>query len=932
MAVNLIVNGKTVVALDPEKNLLRFLRDDLDLKGTKDGCSRGQCGTCMVIINGEPIRACVRKMKMLEGKTVETIEGLANGDKLHPIQMAYLIKQGFQCGFCTPGFIMSTKALLDRNLNPTDDEIKEALKLNLCRCTGYVQIFEAVRLAAKMMSGEEKAELPVGKGWVGEHVIMKQGIEVVTGQKIFTDDFNQDNPLQGRLLFPEYPHALIKSVDTSEALKQPGVVFIATHEHIPGKKTFSEEIYPQEILAIKKVKHIGDPIAVVYAETDEQARAAMKFIKVDYEPLKVIRNAAEGIAEKEIRVHDEFPNDYYTKNLTKGNVVRAFAKADIILEQSFQTQMMEHALMEMESATAEWDDQGRIVVTGPGQNPSHMHKDIANALGFEQEKVRLIVPRSGGSFGKREGCYCHIFAALGTYHTKRPVRVTLNRREGNIYTTKRHPITFHYKLGASKDGKLLALQTRNVLDSGAYNSMGDYVALCTCTMGTGPYEIPNVDLQSKIVFTNKPSGGCFRGFGSTQVTSCMETLMDKLAEKIGMSPFELRRINGLDIGKQTAVGQMIDSACGYIAAVNACEKALNADEMPKPSKPGKKIGVGMAGGFKNMGNGNEWGDCAAAKISLTKQGRLLLISTGIEEGQGHHTVMAQMAAETLSVTYSDIDVFPHSDADFTPPNGLSTNASRMTFIGGNAVVKACSMFKDSLLKYVAAKKGLDVNLLDMESRGVIGLADQSSFFMSYAQVAQMLAESGDEIVEEYFYSAPQCYGATDSGDNVEREDAKHRVNIGFCFGAMVAVVEVDEESGEVEVKRMYAANDLGRVVNPELVRGQIIGAVMMGVGMALSENYIVKDGYDVTKELKDVGILRTVDTPEIKTMVIEEPHPYGPFNAKGFGEMAVNPTPPAILNAIYNAVGVRINSLPVDAKKLAAAIKSPDRSYENWQP
>jgi CO/xanthine dehydrogenase Mo-binding subunit/aerobic-type carbon monoxide dehydrogenase small subunit (CoxS/CutS family) len=924
MAINLMVNGKNVQADNPEETLLNFLREDLDLTGTKDGCAKNQCGTCTVIVDGKGIHACSKKMKTLEGAQVLTIEGLADGDKLHPIQLAYLICQGYQCGFCTPGLIMATKVLLDHNPDPTDEEIKQGLKSNICRCTGYVQVIEAVHMAADMLNGKIPAELPQSRGWVGEKTIMKSGVDIVTGRKIFTDDYKLKNPLQGRLFFPEYPHAVLKSVDVSEALKQPGVACIATHKDIPGLKTLiSDSKYPQQILAINKVKNIGDPIAVVYAETDEQARAAMKHIKVEYEPLKVINNADEGLAEKDVRVHDEFPNAYYNKHMTKGNVERAFAGADIILEHSFQTQMVEHGLMEPEIALAQWDEQGRMEVIGPGQNPTDMLMDIAAALAMPEEKVHLVVPRSGGSFGKREPVFCHVFAALGTYLTKRPVRVTMNRREIFIYTHKRHPIGMHYKIAATKEGKLTALKAVTHVDTGCYNALGDYVALVGCTQGTGPYEIPNVDIDSTAIFTNKPTAGCFRGFGSTQFAACMETLLDKLCEKTGINPFELRRINGFEPGKLTGAGQVVDTGVGFIGTIDACEEAYRETALPAVSGPGKKIGVGIASGCKNMANGTHWGDCAAAKLILQPDGKILLASSGIEEGQGHHTIAAQIAAETLGVNIDQIDVLTSADGDITPPGGKSTNASRMTFIGGNAVIKTASLFKDCLLAYVAERKKLNIDHLDLACEGIVGLAEQKDFTMSFAELGEFANNNGDVLEREYFYTAPLCNDPFDQTDNVEKEDREHRVNIGLCFGTMVAIVEVDCETGQVTVKKVFTANDMGRMINPELARGQMIGAVVMGMGYTLTENYIVKDGYDITQSLRQLGLPKITDTPdEIRALFVEVPHALGPFNAKGFGEMALNPVAPAILNAIYNATGVRINSLPVDAKKLAEAIKT----------
>lgn len=925
MPVNLTINGKNIVADDLDKSLLHFLREDLGLVGAKDGCSRGQCGTCTVIINGKAIRSCLRKMKSLDGAVVETIEGLANRDVLHPLQIAFLKSHAYQCGFCTPGVILAAKALLDENPHPTDDEIKHALRFNYCRCTGYTQIIDAVRMAVDIIDGKDPGDLFASKGWVGESPVTKNGIERVTGQALFTDDFPLKNALQGRIVFPEYPHAKILSIDTSEALKQPGVIFIATHKDIPGYKYFGQETYPQQILAIEKVRFIGDPVAVVYAETTEQADVAKKFIKVEYEVLPVIKTAEQGYVEDSVRVHEEYPNGFFTKKNMKGNVERGFAQSDIILEQDTRTQTVEHGCLEPEGALAEIDEKGRVVVYGGVQNPSACRKDIAHALGFPLERVRTITRACGGSFGKREDQFCHIFVALGAYHTKRPVRVILTRNEVFNFTTKRHAINFHYKVGATKGGKLLAVQAKTITDTGAYSGIGDFLATCCASMGTGPYEVPNVDIEATAVFTNKVVAQCFRGYGSTQVAVVTETLVDRVAEACGISPFEVRRINGLDIGKQTTAGQIIEYSCGFQQLINEVETALKKDGIPDPSAAGKKIGVGVSGGFKNMGYGNGLEDSAGAKIQLTHEGRLQLLTGGVELGQGHDTVVCQIAAEAMNVHYNDIDIALVDD-DITPKTMGSTSASRMTYISGNATLAACALFKEKLFNYVGEKAGFSPGVLDCDSNGVYDCRKEGSFRMSFADIAKMLKENEDALDAYYYYTVGTCNVPLDKVDNIDHEMILHRFQIAYCFALQTVIVEVDEETGKVKVLRVYAANDCGRAINPALVEGQIIGSVVMGMGYCLSEKFVVEDGYNLTKEYKDLKVPSIIDTPEIIPIFVEETHPFGPFGAKGFGEMALNPTAPAILNAIYNACGVRVNSLPVDSEKLAAAIKG-DKIY-----
>ncbi len=923
MAVKLFVNGVEYVTEKEDKTLLKWLREDLGLVGTKDGCSRGQCGTCTVIIDGKAVRACTRKMKMLEGKSVETIEGISDGEKLHPIQVAFLKCHAYQCGFCTPGVIMATKALLDSNPHPTDDEIKDALKFNICRCTGYQQILDAVHLAIEILDGKE-VQLFGQRGWVGESPVTKNGIQRVTGQALFTDDFKLDNPLQGRVFFPEYPHANILSIDCSEALKQPGVAFIATAKDISGNNYFSSEKYPQQILADKKVRYIGDPVAIVYAETEEQAYNAMPFIKVEYEVLPVITTAMQG-AKESCRIHEDTPNEFYSQHLSKGNIERGFAQSDVIIEEDISTQMIEHGCMEPDAALSELDENGRLVIYGTGQDPTKMKNDTAAALGLGLDEFRTVTRPSGGAFGSREDQMCHVFAALGTLNTKRPVRFIFSRREVHLFTPKRHPVNYHYKIGAKNDGRIMAVQANTYVDTGAYAALGDFLVDTTTTMGTGPYDVPNIDIQSHGVYTNNVVANCMRGFGSTQNTVAIETLVDRISEKTGVDPFEIRMINGLEPGRQTPSGQIIEYSCGMKDALKAIKEAIERDGIPEPSGPGKKVGFGLANGYKNMGYGRGDEDGAGAKIHLTNDGRLELLTGGVELGQGHDTVVCQIAAETLGVGYDDINIGPVDD-DVSPYTTGSTSASRMTFISGNAVRTVCIKFKNTLLKYVAEKNNMSEGVLDCDSNGVFDCRKDGTFRMSFEEIGQMLAENNDVLEEEYYYVAVECFRPKEFSDNITQDGVNHRVYIAYIFSIQAAIVEVDEETGKVTVLKFYAADDCGRAINPALIEGQIIGSVVMGMGYALSENFIMEDGYVKTEQFGQLGIPKITDAPVVEPIIIEENHPFGPYGAKGLGEVALNAAAPAILNAIYDAVGVRINSTPVDQKRLAAAIKG-DKIY-----
>jgi aldehyde oxidoreductase len=924
MTVTMKVNGKKVETDLTNKTLLRFLREDLGLVGTKDGCSQAQCGTCTIILDGKAVKSCTKRVGKLDGAEITTIEGLAHDGELDPVQTAFLINHGYQCGFCTPGVILSVRALLNENPHPSDEEIKEHLKGNICRCTGYQQIIESVHTAIDIIDGKIPNEVHNGKGWVGDSPTTKHGVERVTGAPIFVDDFAMENALEGRIRFADYPHANIKNIDCTEAEKMPGVEKIITSKDIPAKKTFVEDIYPQDILAINKVHFIGEPVAVVFADTVEHADAAAKAINIDYEVLEVITSAEQGLDPNSERVHPETPNAYHVAKAKKGNVERGFAESDVIVEQEFVTQRVEHGILELNTSLAKYDDKGRMVLYGTGQNPTKIKSDVCKAMGLKDEELRYVNRPAGGAFGGLEDLTLQIFAALGTYHTKKPVRVTITRRQVQAMTPKRHPIKFKYKTGVKKDGTLMAIQGRALIDSGAYNSLGDFLATCTAAMGSGPYDVPNTDFESTIVFTNNTYGGCFRGYGSTQVTVCNETLLDKVAEAIGMDPFEFRMKNGLEIGKQTPSGQIIDYSCGFKDCLKAIHEAFEKEGLPEPSGPNKKVGYGIAGAFKNSGYGNGMEDGAGVKIELTEDGKFLMHTGAVECGQGVDTVVCQIAAQTLGIDYDDINIGPVDD-DVSPYSTGSTSASRATYGFGNSAKAVSIMLKEMILNYVAEKKDRNSSLLEMNEEGVYDLKDDS-FKISYADIAKLAKENGDKLVKEYYYVDKIVLPLEEDGNNITN-DPDRKVYTTYIYSAQIAVVEVDTETGKVRLLKMYAASDVGKSINPALVDGQLIGSVVMGMGYALGENFEQKDGLIVRKNLKDLNMPTILDAPTVETFRIEETHPFGPYHAKGLGEGALNPAAPAILNAIYNAVGVRVNSLPVDKDKLAEAIKT-DKVYK----
>lgn len=915
------LNGKEITAaVDPKMSLLRYLRDELGMVGAKDGCSRSQCGACMVIVNQKAVTACSVKLGKLQGAQVETIEGLAQGGQLHPLQTSFMKLSAFQCGFCTPGMIMAAKALLDSNPDPTPDEVRFALRRNICRCTGYKKIVEAVLLAADIINGRCKIDIDEYSGVVGDRAVRTDALRKVTGKPVYTDDYKLVKPLQGKMLFSKYPHAKVLAVDVSQARKQPGVAYIATYDDVPGRKDFGQGMFPQQpVIAGNVVRFVGDPVAVVYAETEEQAYAAMEHIHVEYEPLPVLTTPEEAMAEGACKIYEE-GNLLKHIHTHKGSVERAFATADFIVEDTYSVGAIDHAYMEPDAALAEYDENGLLTVYGSVQNPMGLRRDLAACLAMDESKLRVVTRPNGGAFGGREEPSVHIQAALGTLLTGRPVRMVFTREELNIFSTKRHAMKMHYKLGATKDGTITAIQANTVGDTGAYASSGEFVLFRACVFGAGPYAIPNACMDSYAVYTNNVTAASMRGFGSTQPCVAMESMVDRLAEKCGLDPFEIRRRNGLDIGKQTITGHVIDYSVGFKEALDKVEAALRKDGLPEPSGPHKKIGVGIAGSMKNVGLGSGCEDAAWAQMRLGQDGMIELLAGAVECGQGHDTVAVQIAAQTLGVSMNRIRILP-IDSTVSMDGGITT-ASRQTFVSGNAVKTVSAMFRGSMLRMAARISGIEEGYLECGEDGIFDVREGHAPILSYGQLAEQTEKLHEKLYEKYYYIAPQTSPIHECSDNPSNDMVGHRLHFSYCFGVQAVIVEVDEDTGEVRVLRVYAANDVGRAINPALVEGQIEGGVAMGIGYALSEKFEMKDGYVLTKQIKDMGIPHTMDVPlDIRPILVEEIHPYGPYGAKGMGELPLNATAPAIMNAIYQATGVRVTELPITPQKLKALLK-----------
>jgi len=582
--VNLTVNGSQMsVMVDPDMTLLRFLRERLKLTGTKEGCNQGECGTCTVLIEGKAINSCMIPMVSMEGCTVTTIEGLAMEGKLDPLQDAFISEGAIQCGYCTPGVIMSAKALLLANPTPSEEAIKDALGGNLCRCTGYKKIVQAVQVA----SGQKEAQTTNcqnGTKIIGQKVKRHDSQEKAIGKTVYIDDKAVEGMLWAKALRSQMAHGLIKGVDTSLASKTPGVIAVLTAEDIPGTNRFGVVYQDTPVLSDDKVRCFGDAVALVVAESQEAAENALSLIRVEYEELPGVFSPEEGLAPGAPQVHKK-GNLLQLFKVRKGDVNEGFKHCTAVVEDTFQTSMISHAYMEVECSVADYDQQGILTVWTSTQDVFGDRRQIAAVLGLPLNKVRVIQMTTGGGFGGKIDVTTEILAALGAMKTGRPVKVRFTREESMMISNKRHPVTLKVRLGANQEGKLLAMEGQVFGDTGAYASLGPATIRKIGLMLSGPYYIPNIKVDTYTVYTNNPPSGAMRGFGIVQGAFAYESLMDMLAESLGRDKWDLRYLNALEPGLSISTGQVLEHSVGIKASLEAVKKYIEENPLtPKDDR------------------------------------------------------------------------------------------------------------------------------------------------------------------------------------------------------------------------------------------------------------------------------------------------------------------------------------------------------------
>ncbi len=968
--ISLVVNGvERTVTVGPRTKLLDVLREDLGLTGTKNGCGQGHCGACTVIVDGQAVRSCVYLARRAAGRSVETIEGLAiapsarlpvypsgpardegrerAAEGLHPLQRAFIDQGAVQCGFCTPGMIMAAKALLDRNPRPTVQEVLAAVEPNLCRCTGYASVVRAVLQA----SGQEippglLPPTPAGQV-VGRSLPRPDAHAKVTGTARYAGDLSFPGMLHAAVVRSAYPHARVVRLEVEAARALPGVVAVLTAADIPGRVHHGiiRRDWPALVGVGEKVRYIGDALAVVVAEMLAQAEAAREAVQVDYEVLPGVFSPQEGLREGAPAVH-EGGNLLKEIRVRKGDVAAGLAQAEVVVEGTFSTPTIEHAFLEPEAAVAlppstgpslspSWppeqqgadrsESAGVLTLFVGSQIPFADREQVAAALALPLERVRVVQPAVGGAFGGKEDISVQIHAALAAYHTGRPVKLVLGREESIRVHPKRHATTIALQVGATREGKLTAVRAEIWGDAGAYASLSEAVMTRTATHAAGPYVVPNVWVDCHAVYTNNPPSGAMRGFGVPQSAFAMETALDMLAEKLGLHPLELRRRNALHVGAVTATGQLLRDSVGLPETIDRVDEAVRAlgEEALVPAGPHKRRGWGFACTMKNVGLGGGAADTAGATVLAKEDGRVEVRIGAAEIGQGVVGIAAQIAAEVLGVLPAEVDMVV-GDTALTPDGGATT-ASRQTFVTGNAVRLAAEQVRGILAAVAAEQLEAPPDRLvfgggEIRAAGrAMGLAEavrlagdsglRSSFPLGEGGQGEGL---GAAVGATYIYTPPATTALGEPGDD----------HFAFGFATQAALVEVDTQSGAVQVLRVIAAHDVGRAINPRAVVGQMEGGVAMGMGYALSEELVLEEGHIRNGDLRRYKVPRSVSMPEVTPILVEATSAEGPFGAKGVGEITSIPTAPAITNAIYAAVGVRVRQLPCTAERLKEELRN----------
>ena len=837
------VNG-TAVTVEQNQKLIRFLRDELHLTSVKDGCSEGACGTCTILLDGKPVRACIQQTDKLEGKHVLTVEGLSEFEK-ELYTYAYGAAGAVQCGFCIPGMVMCTKALLDVNDNPTEAECAAAIKNNICRCTGYVKIIKAMLLAAEL---KRKGEIPpLDPDWsLGKRVHRLDVREKVLGYGQYPDDVYLDGMIYASAVRSAHPRARVLAIHAEKAKALPGVVGVFTAADVPGENKVGHLKKDWDtMIPVGGITHyLGDAICIVAAETQEILDQAKKLVEVEYEVLTPVRNPREAMAPDAPLVHHD-GNLMAHKHIQRGFPAEAIAKSPHILTRRFQTPWTEHAFLEPECAVAYMDGE-HVMILSTDQSAYDTQHETAPMLGLPMEKVRVQNMLVGGGFGGKEDVTVQHHAALVTYLTGRPVKVKLTRAESILIHPKRHPMDIEISMGCDNEGNIQGVAVEVIADTGAYASLGGPVLERACTHAAGPYHYENFECDGWAYYTNNPPAGAFRGFGVTQTCYAVESLLNEMADKIGISPWEIRYRNAIRPGEALPNGQIVDGSTGLVETLLAIKDQYEKAQF-----------AGIACAMKNAGVGVGIPDTGRVRLKI-EDGKVVIYAGASCIGQGLGTVLVQIVC-TLTGLPRDRVVYVRSNT-FEAPDSGTTSGSRQTTVTGEACRRACVDLK-------AALEGK--TLEDLEGR---------EFYAEYLAKTDPLGAPVPNPVS----------------------------HVAYGYATQVCILNEDGT-----LKKMIAAHDVGKAVNPLSCEGQIEGGVVMSLGFALTEKYPLAD-CKPTAKFGTLGLFRATQIPEIEAIVVEKEGLPIACGAIGIGEITAIPTAPAVADAYYRLDGQRRFSLPLE--------------------
>jgi 4-hydroxybenzoyl-CoA reductase alpha subunit len=916
--VSFTVNGeKKVLALKPNVTLQAAIRNHLGLTGTKKGCELGVCGACTIIMNGVPINSCQVLAVDADGSDIVTIEGLAGGEGLHPIQRAFVNAGAIQCGYCTPGAVMSAKALTDKNPDPTEDEVRKALAGNLCRCTGYTRIIDAVR-RWKELSREEPPSHDEGGRFavVGKPLPRVDAPDKATGRAKYAGDLRLPGMLWGKILTSPVPHARVVSIDTAEAERLPGVKAVITAKDVPDVRYgVSPARYDDNVLAIEKVRFIGDEVAAVAATDEETAAQALKLIKVQFEELPAVFDPFEAMKDGAPQLHSKYKNNVNTEvHHHFGDVEEAFKRAAYVREDTFVGNRTMQLPIEPHAVMARWDRDDKLSVWSATQVPHYLQYQLHRVLGLPMGKIRVVKPYVGGGFGgKAEATSLEFCASILSRRTGRPVMMVYDRPEYFRHGRGRHKQHITIKTGVDKNGVLLGVQARILLDGGAYTGFGIIATYYSGALLGTPYKIQNYKFDGYRAYTNLPPCGAMRGHGCPQPRFALESQLDMIAEHLGIDPVEIRMRNALG-AKDKTVNQFQIESCHFKEVLERTKEESGWGK--KYGKLPYGRGIGIAAGSFVSGAGypiyRSKFPHSNAMIRVSEDGASVSLYMGMPEiGQGSDTALAMIAAEELGVRLADMNVIP-LDTDVTPTD-LGAYSSRVTLMGGNAVKMAAAETKAQVLKGAAELLGCAPE--DLEARaGVVYVKSAPEKGVTFAEAAHRAFSTGGPVVGRGHYSPPEHLGGSHKGATVGTSPA-------YSFCAQAFEISVDTETGKVTVHKVTDVHDCGTVINPMALHGQVEGSAVMGIGEGLYEQALFQDGAQINDSLHEYLIPTAMEAPEISSLVVDAWEDAGPFGAKEVGEGALLPSIGAIANAVYDAVGVRITELPITAERILDAIK-----------